>query len=99
MTRANRLSDKPQKPALEVNPRLSYSCPDSSFPRSSEHRPTKEKAMRKVLLLALVSMFFATACSKSEEPAPAPESAASAAAPAASAAAPAEAASAAMAAP
>jgi hypothetical protein len=49
--------------------------------------------MRKVLLLALVSMFLATACSKSEEPAPAaPEAAASAAAPA-----PAEAASAAAA--
>ena len=39
--------------------------------------------MRKVLLLALVSMFFATACNKSEETAPAPEAAASAAAPAA----------------
>jgi hypothetical protein len=44
---------------------------------------TKEKAMRKVLLLALVSMFFATACSKPEETAPAPDAAASAAAPAA----------------
>jgi hypothetical protein len=43
---------------------------------------TKEKAMRKVLLLALVSMFLATACSKSEETAPAPDAAASAAAPA-----------------
>ena len=39
--------------------------------------------MRKVLLLALVSMFFATACNKTEETAPAPpEAAASAAAPA-----------------
>jgi hypothetical protein len=38
--------------------------------------------MRKVLLLALVTMFFATACSKSEETAPAPDAAASAAAPA-----------------
>ncbi len=35
--------------------------------------------MRKVLLLALVTMFFATACSKSEETAPAPDAAASAA--------------------
>jgi hypothetical protein len=52
-------------------------------PRSTEHRSTKEKAMRKVLLLALISMFFATACSKSEETAPAPDAAASAAAPAA----------------
>ena len=32
--------------------------------------------MRKVLLLALVSMFFATACNKSEETAPAPDAAA-----------------------
>jgi hypothetical protein len=39
--------------------------------------------MRKVLLLALVSMFFATACNKTEETAPAPDAAASAAAPAA----------------
>jgi len=39
--------------------------------------------MRKVLLLALVSMFFATACSKSDETAPAPDAAMSAAAPAA----------------
>ncbi len=39
--------------------------------------------MRKVLLLALVSMFFVTACNKSEETAPAPDAAASAAAPAA----------------
>ena len=48
----------------------------------SEHRVIKEKAMRKVLLLALVSMFFtAAACSKSEETAPAaPDAAASAAA-------------------
>jgi hypothetical protein len=46
------------------------------------YRATKEKAMRKVLLLALVTMFFATACSKSEETAPAPDAAASAAAPA-----------------
>jgi hypothetical protein len=38
--------------------------------------------MRKVLLLALVTMFFATACSKSEETPPAPYAAASAAAPA-----------------
>jgi nitrous oxide reductase accessory protein NosL len=38
--------------------------------------------MRKVLLLALVSMFFVTACNKSEETAPAPDAAASAAAPA-----------------
>ena len=58
----------------------------------------KEKAMRKVLLLALVSMFFVTACNKSEETAPAPDAAASAAAPAdagsaAMAASPAEAAS------
>jgi uncharacterized lipoprotein YajG len=43
---------------------------------------TKEKTMRKVLLLALVSMFLTTACSKSEETAPAPDAAASAAAPA-----------------
>jgi uncharacterized lipoprotein YajG len=51
------------------------------FLRSSEHRATKEKAMRKILLLALVSMFFATACNKPEETAPAaPEAAASAAA-------------------
>ncbi len=39
--------------------------------------------MRKVLLLALVSMFFVTACNKSEETAPAPDAAVSAAAPAA----------------
>jgi hypothetical protein len=50
-----------------------------------EHRgieEIKEKAMRKVLLLALVSMFFtAAACSKSEETAPAaPDAAASTAA-------------------
>ncbi|WP_331588096.1 hypothetical protein [Candidatus Binatus sp.] len=57
--------------------------PRFKFPRSIEHRATKEKAMRKVLLLALVTMFFATACSKSEETAPAPDAAASAAAPAA----------------
>jgi hypothetical protein len=38
--------------------------------------------MRKVLLLALVTMFFATACNKSEETAPAPDANASAAAPA-----------------
>ena len=46
--------------------------------------------MRKVLLLALVAMFFATACNKSEESAPATEASASASAaesPAASAAA------------
>jgi len=53
------------------------------FLRSGERRAIKEKAMRKVLLLALVSMFFATACNKTEETAPAaPEAAASAAAPA-----------------
>ncbi len=41
--------------------------------------------MRKVLLLALITMFFATACNKSEETAPAaPDAAASAAAPMAS---------------
>jgi Amt family ammonium transporter len=48
--------------------------------RSRGHRVIKEKAMRKVLLLALVTMFFATACNKSEETAPAPEAAASSAA-------------------
>src|SRR5258708_32598932 len=61
---------------------LSYSCPVSSFRAQLSYRATKEKAMRKVLLLALVTMLFATACSKSEETAPAPDAAASASAPA-----------------
>jgi hypothetical protein len=49
--------------------------------REGVHRVIKEEAMRKVLLLVLVSMFFAAAaCSKSEETAPAaPEASASAA--------------------
>jgi hypothetical protein len=67
--------------ALEVALHLSYSWRVSSLgPKRT--RVIKEKAMRKVLLLALVSMFFtAAACSKSEETAPAaPEAAASAAA-------------------
>jgi len=52
------------------------------FCAQANHRVIKEKAMRKVLLLALVSMFFtAAACSKSEGTAPAaPDAAASAAA-------------------
>ena len=43
-------------------------------------RESKEEAMRKVLLLALVAMFLGAACNKSEESAPAaPEAAASSA--------------------
>jgi len=48
-----------------------------------EHVEFKEEAMRKVLLLVLVSLFLGTACNKSEESAPAaPDASASAAAPA-----------------
>jgi hypothetical protein len=76
--------------ALEVVQHVSYSWRVSGLLRESRDRGIKEITMRKVLLLALVSMFFAAAaCSKSEETAaPAPEASASAAAEASPAAAP-----------
>ena len=52
---------------------------------------SRRKAMRKVLVLVLISLFFAAACSKSEET-PAPEASAAAAESPAAAASPADAA-------
>jgi hypothetical protein len=75
---------------LEVRGSVKYSSAESHI--RLVRSDTKEKVMRKFLVLALVPMFFAvTACQKSEEtPAPeasAPAAAASEAAPAASSAA------------
>ena|SRR5437870_180511 len=78
---------------LKLGISVKYSSADSDKHAFDSRGPTKEKVMRKYLVLALVPMFFAVAaCQKSEEtPAPeasAPAAAASEAAPAGSAAAP-----------
>jgi len=63
------------KRKLEVAFRLKYSG-RRLYPlvmRYWKRRGLKEKAMRKVLILVLLSLFFAAACSKSEETPAAPE--------------------------